>query len=97
MADSKFILQDDHYVGERLYVEVRLFDEITDQQARDLVPLLRFTRPDKTIIAVVMDESEQDPGLYIGDAVLDAQGKWRIEVSVGTESLFRHDRIYVAA
>ena len=97
MADSKFIFDDDHYVGERLFVQARLFDEISAQQAQGQAPILRFVRPNKTVITSVMDEVPEDPGLYMSDAVVDVQGTWRVEILVGAESIFRHDRLYVAA
>lgn len=99
MADSKFIFEDDHYVGEQLFVQARLFDEISAQQAQGESPVLKFVRPDKTVITSSMVEDVEDPGLYTGDGIVDIQGTWRVEITVGSppRSVFRHDRLYVAA
>ena len=89
-----------HYVGTRVYVEIRLFNPRTKVPATALAPALRFVRPDETNLeAGNMTEVEPGTGVYAGSAIVDQEGDWIIEVTLGApfESKWRDDRLYVAS
>jgi hypothetical protein len=86
------------YVGERVYVEIALFNPRTKQPATALAPSLTFTHEDGTVIdGGNMVEVEAGTGVYSGSAVVTEEGSWRVTITVPSplESRWVYDRLFV--
>lgn len=84
-------------VGDRVYVQVTLFDRALGEQATGLTPALYFSRPGRTIL-VAGTMTEMSPGIYQGSGITDVEGTWYAEVDVtdeGMEAIYQSDTFYV--
>lgn len=94
------VTDDNIYVGERVYVEIQLFNPRTKAPASALAPVLRMIHETgASIEAGNMTESAPGTGIYSGDAVVTLAGNWRVEVTLATpfESKWRYDKLFVQA
>jgi hypothetical protein len=90
------ITTEDFYVGEDIFIEFRLFDELERKQATGQTVLLISTRPTKTTITTALTEVVGSPGLYRGVVSLDVAGPWDFEANVGNKTVFRYNNLYVS-
>jgi hypothetical protein len=99
MGTTMFRVTDESiYVGERVYVEIQIFNPRTREPASALAPELTFTHQGGTAIdGGNMVEVEAGSGVYSGSVVVTEDGKWRVTVEVGApfESKWVYDKLYV--
>ena len=89
---------DDFFVGDRVFVEIQLFNPRTKQPASALAPELKLIHEDGLEIdGGNMVEIEAGSGLYGGSEVVTLEGRWKVEVAVGApfESRWQYDRLLV--
>ena len=99
MGTTMFRVTDDSiYVGERVYVEIQIFNPRTREAATGLSPDLSLTHEDGTVIeGGNMVETDAGSGVYSGSVVVTLNGSWRVTVEVGApfETRWVYDRLYV--
>lgn len=99
MGTTMFRVTDDSiFVGERVYVEIQIFNPRTREPATALAPALIFKHEGGTIIdGGNMAEVDAGGGVYSGSEVVTLEGRWRVTVVVDSplESRWVFDRLYV--
>lgn len=99
MGATMFRVTDDSiYVGERVYVEISIFNPRTKEPATALAPELTLRHEDGTILdGGNMAEINPGSGDYAGSVVVTEEGRWRVLVEVGApfESKWVYDKLFV--